>query len=237
MANVNFPTNSSQKVLNLSNSDIALADEGGYFVTTNPTTGTAIAMTTSVVDDAATASSTHAQFAPVMIVFNPLTADNQNAPSIYLRYLRMMLVQVPTSATSWRFSIRLDSTIRYASGGSELDPVNVNPSSSKASAARVFFGAIVPAALPTANARLVANGLVNSAIPVTLDQWLFTFGNSSPHMDQLNAGAGAKNITIACPPIVLPPGWSMSLGMWGAANAAAPSWEFEMGHVERIPGL
>lgn len=237
MSNVNFPTNSSQKVQNLWNSDMALADEGNYFVTTNPTTGTAIAMTTSVVDDAATGSSTHAQFAPVMIVYNRMTADNPNATSIYLRYLRMMLVQVPTSATSWRFSIRLDNVVRYSSGGSTLTPVNVNPTSSKVSAATVYFGAIVPSALPTAASRLVANGLVNSAIPVTLDQWLFSFGNSAPHMDQLNAGAGAKNVSIVCPPLMIPPGWSLSLGMWGASNAAAPSWEFEMGHVERVPGL
>ena len=237
MANVNFPTNSSQKVQNLWNGDYALADEGGFFVTTNPTTGTAIAMTTSVVDDAATASSTHAQFAPVMIVFNSNTADNQNAASIYLRYLRMQIVQVPTSATSWKFSMRLDNTIRYASGGSTLIPVNLNPSSSRTSAAaRVFFGAIVPAALPTAASRLVSNGQVNSAVPVTLDQWLFSFGNAAPHMDLISGGAGAKNVTIACPPIVIPPGWSLSLGMWGASNAAAPSWEFEMGHVERVPG-
>lgn len=237
MPNTQFPTNASQKVANLWNNDYTLADEGGYFIGTNPAVGTAIAATTSVVDDAATASSTHAQFAPTALWQNTEVPTNPNAVSIYLRYLRMFLVQVPTSATSWKFSLRLDSVLRFSSGGSAITPVNVNYSSSKAPKGQMFFGAIVPLALPSSNARLVANGLVNSVIPVTLDQWLFTFGNASPSMDQLNGGASAKNIVINVPPVIIPPGCSLSLDMWGTANAAAPSWEFECGWVERIPGL
>ncbi len=237
MANVNFPTNSSQKVQNLYNNNYALADEGGYFVTTNPVSGTAIAMTTSVVDDALTGSSTHAPFAPVSIIYNTQSPDNPNAVSIYLQYIKMVLSQVPTSATNWRYSFRLDNVVRYSSGGSTLTPVNINPSSSKVAAARVYFGAIVPTALPTAASRLVALGLIDSAIPVINDQWLFTFGGANPYMDQVNGGATAKNMTYNCPPIIIPPGWSLSLGMWGTSNAAAPSWEFEIAHVERVPGL
>lgn len=237
MANANFPTNSSQKVQNIWNNDMTLADEGGYFVTTNPVSGTAIATTTSVVDDALTASATHAPFAPVMIVYNTQTPDNPNALSLYMRYVKMIVVQVPTSATNWKYSWRLDNVSRYSSAGSTLTPVNVNPSSIKAAAGRVYFGAIVPTGLPTANSRLVALGTVDTAIPVAGDQWLFTFGDSSPSMDQLNGGTTAKNMTFSVPPMVIPPGWSLSLGMWGTSNAAAPSWEFEMGHVERLPGL
>jgi len=237
MANVNFPSNSSQKVQNLWNSDYALADEGGYYLSTNPVSGTAIAMTTSVVDDALTGSSTHAPFAPAAIIYNSQTADNPNALSIYLRYIKLLLVQVPTSATNWSYSMRLDNVVRYVSGGTQITPTNVNPSSSRTAAARVYFGALVPAALPTANSKLVALGRIDSAIPVINDQWVFTFGNSAIAMDQRSGGTVAKNMTFNCAPIIIPPGWSLSLGMWGTSNAAAPSWEFEIAHVERVPGL
>lgn len=237
MPNVNFPSNSSQKVQNLWNSDTALADEGGYFVGTNPTVGTPIAMTSSVVDDAATGSATHAQFAPAALWQNQDVPSNPNAVSIYLRYVKMFLSQVPTSATGWRYSLRLDTIARYSSGGSQIIPVNVNPASSKASKCAFYFGALVPLALPSAQARLVANGLIDTAIPVTGDQWLFTFGNAAPSMDQVNGGATAKNMVFNCPPVVIPPGCCLALDMWGASNAAAPSWEFEAGWVERIPGL
>lgn len=235
--NPNFATNSAQKVSNLWNSDYALADEGGFFVGTNPTVGTAIAMTTSVVDDAATASSTHAQFAPVALWTNQENAANPNAVSIYLRYLKMFISQVPTSATNWQASLRLDTIARYSSGGSLITPQNVNPASSKASKCQFAFGAIVPLALPSANARLLSNHKIDTAIPVAGDQWLFTFGNSAPAMDQLNGGATAKNMTYNCPPIVIPPGCCLALDMWGTSNAAAASWEFECGWVERVPGL
>lgn len=237
MPNVNFPSNSSQKVQNLWNSDVALADEGGYFVATNPTVGTAIATTTSVVDDAATGSATHAQFAPVALLQNTEVSTNLSAVSIYLRYLKMVVVQVPTSATNWKYSFRLDSIPRYSSAGSTIVPVNVNYSSSKASKTQFYFGAIVPLALPSSTARLVGHGTVDTAIPVAGDQWLFTFGNSAPSMDQLNGGTTAKNMVFNVPPIIIPPGCSLSLDMWGTSNAAAPSWEFECGWVERIPGL
>lgn len=235
--NPSFPSNSAQKVSNIWNNDYAVADEGNYYVSLNPTVGTAIAMTTSVVDDAATASSTHAQFAPVMQIVNGDVASNANARSIYPRYLRMSLAQVPTSATIWRYAMRLDSGSKYASGGSQITPVNVNPGSSNNPVARIYFGAIVPTSLPTSNSHLVASGFIDTTIPVTGDQWLFTFGNASPSMDQLNGGTVAKNMVFNCPPIIIPPNWTLQIEMWGTANAAAPSWEFEMGHIERIPGL
>jgi hypothetical protein len=238
MANVNFPTSSSQKVQSLFDiDDTPLADEGGFFVATNPTVGTAIAMTTSVVDDAATASSTHAQFAPAMLIYNPQNANNQNATSIYMRFLKLVVVQVPTSATAWKYSFRLDNVNRYSSGGSQITPVNPNTGSARANAtALVYFGAIVPTALPSASARLVDAGTMDTAIPVAGDQYLFKFGNSAM-TDQLNGGTTAKNQTINVPPIILAPGWCLALDMWGASNAAAASFEFTCGWVERNPGL
>ena len=223
MANVNYPTANSQKVVNVWNNDCGLSDEGGYFITTNPTVGTAIAMTTSVVDDAATASSTHAQFAPVALIYNGDSTANQNAVSIYMRYIRLTLSQVPTTASNWRYAMRLDNLNRYSSGGSTLTPVNVNSgAAAKSPRATVYFGAIVPTALPSASSRLVANGTINPVIPVINDQWLFTFGNSAPTMDQLQGGATAKNMVYNASPIIIAPNWCLSLEMWGTACAAAP---------------
>lgn len=235
-ANPNFPAAGSQKVSNLwGNSDTGACDEGAYFCTTNPTPGTVIATTTSVVDDAATASATHAQNVPVMHIVNNGTLNDPNAKTVYLRYLSMMLSQVPTSATTWRLAWRVGSVRRYTSGGSVLVPQNANAGSIAVSAATVYFGAVVTALDPLN--RLIYNGTVGSVIPVTLDVWNFTFGDASLPTNFLNGSASAKNVTIACPPIAVSPGCYAQLEMWGASNAAAPSWEFSMGHVERFAGL
>jgi hypothetical protein len=237
MPNPNFATASSQKTTFIWDDDTTLCDEGGYFIATNPTVGTGIAATICV-DDAATASSTHAQFAPTLLIYNQQSAQNPNAISLYLRYLKLICTVAPASATAWKYSLRMDNLNRYSSGGSVITPVNPNPGSVKTtSVALCYFGAIVPTALPSANARLVANGTLDTAIPVVGDQYLFHFGAPAISMDQLNGGTTAKNMTMLAPPVIIPAGWCLALDMWGASNAATPaSWEFEMGYAERSPG-
>lgn len=235
MPNANYPLASSQKVSSIWQTDHALADEGAFFVATNPTVGTGIATTTSVVDDAATASATHAQNVPVMYIANRNSATDPNSKSIYLRYLRMLVTAAPTSATFWNFAIRADNVARYTSGGSLITPVNINTGSSNTSGAQIYFGAVVTANLPSANSRLITTGAVQSTIPVVKDLWMFTFGDSSMPTNVLTASA-AKNITIPCGPIIIAPGWNIAIEMWGTSNAGAPAWEFELGYAERLSG-
>lgn len=230
MPNLNYPTAASQKVVSIWGEQQSLLDEGGLFGALSPTPGTAIAMTTSVVDDAATASSTHAQFAPAMIIANSALASDPSAVSIYPLYLKLLVAQVPTSATQWRYALRLDSVARYSSGGSQLTPVSPNPLSTQASKAQVYFGAIVPAALPSTVSRLVASGMVSAAIPTAADYHTWMFGPST----QTHAGSAPFIMTV--PAIAIPPGWSLSLELWGASNAAAASFEVELVFAERLPG-
>lgn len=235
-ANVNYPTANSQKTTSIwGGTDTAACDEGSYFVVTNPTPGTVIATTTSVVDDAATASATHAQNAPVMHLKNGYTATDPLGKTLYPKYLRMMLSQVPTSATTWRFAIRIGTVARYTSGGSVLSLINSSTNATNTSPSTCYFGAVLTA-LDPAN-KLVANGTVGSVIPVTLDTWTFTWGDATQPTNFLNGSASAKNVTIALAPMAIGPGGYMQFEMWGASNGAAPSWEFEMGVVERFAGL
>jgi hypothetical protein len=231
MSNPLFPQATSAKAAVLWPGDTTLSDEGGYFITTNPYPGTAIATTSSVVDDGASAASTHAQFAPAAIIYNSASVTDPNAPSIYLRYIKLIINLVPAAASSWKYALRLDNVNRYSSGGLTLTPVNVNPASPRGTKAQVYFGAIVPTGLPSANSKLVANGQVANAVPTSLDQWLFDATGGAG-----NTGGATSTVETRVAPIVIPPGWSLSLEMWGPGNSSAPSWEFEIAHVERISG-
>src|SRR2546427_13215865 len=99
-ANALYPTTTSAKQALTFSGDHTLSDEGSFFIATNATPGTAIATTTSVVDDA-TGATTHAQQKPVMYIANQWPVGATNSQNIYLRYLKMVISQVPTSATSW----------------------------------------------------------------------------------------------------------------------------------------
>lgn len=237
MANINpnFSNTYAQKVVNIWNSDHAAADEGSYFIATNPTTGTGIATTTSVVDDAATASATHAQNVPVMYIQNNAPISDPTSPTIYLKYLRMVVTAAPTSAAVWNMSIRSDNVSRYTSGGSLITPVNINTGSSRRSNALIYFGAVVTANLPSSYSRLLCNTQIQSTIPVVKDVWMITFGDQTMPTNVLTASA-AKNINVPCGPICVGPGTNIAIGMWGASNAGAPAWEFEFGYVERPSG-
>lgn len=241
-ANTNFSSSGSVKSAPIWTNQYALVDEGSLFTASSVlasatfAAGTGIATTTSVVDDAATASATHAQNVPVAFMQNTGQAGDPNAKSIYLQFLRMIVTAAPTSATAWNFLFRLDNTARYTSGGTSIVPQNVNPAFGNNTAMRMYFGAVVTALPGLATQRVVASGMVQSTIPVVKDNWLFTFGDTSMPTNVLTASA-AKNLTLPCGPVIIPPGWNCTLEMWGASNAGAPAWEFELGYAERFAGL
>lgn len=241
MSNVLFHTSGSQKVVGMWPSLHALADEGALYIlsTVNEqatkTAGTAIATTTSVVDDAATGATT-AQLRPILYLANTAPVTDSDAKSIYPLWMKFTVgAQAPTSATHWSYAMRGDFSPRYTSGGTRLNPVNVNLGSAQGSQALAYFGAVVTTA-PSGSQRVLGAGQVQSTIPVVKDEWLFTFGDITAPTNILTASA-AKKLTIPCGPIILAPGTNMTLEMWGTSNAAAPTFEFEMGYAERVTGL
>lgn len=232
--NTGYPASQSIKNSSIFLGDQGAADEGSYFMATSPTPGTAIATTSSVVDDAATQSSTHAQASPVMLIQNQNTAGS--GFNIYLRYLKMYIVQVPTSATIWSYALRVDPlSTKLTTAGTVITPVNVNSNSGTLSKAYINFGAITTV-IASAQSRLVGAGLVTGAIPVAQDQWIFTFGDGSRSSDSIGTQTLVKSLSVPCAPVIIAPGFFFTLEMWGASNGAAPSWVFELGYIERPSG-
>jgi hypothetical protein len=233
--NPGFTSATSQKVSLIYYGDTGACDEGSYYTATN-TPGTAIATTTSVVDDA-TGATTHAQQKPVMWVANSGQAGaGTAAPTIYLRYLKMNIVQVPTSASSWKYAMRLTPNIssKITTAGTLITPQQPNSNTSMGSRALIQFGAITATdSTLDLGQRLVAAGQVHGGLPVALDEWLFNFGGPAVGFDTNGTVTNVKRLSIPCPPIIIAPGWGWVLEMYGASNAAAPSWEFEMGWIER----
>lgn len=237
-SNLSNATTGSTKVSNVWNTDHALADEGCFFVATNTTVGTAIALTTSVVDDAATASSTHAQNVPYIYMQHKGSIGDLNTKSIYLRYIRLFSRvgdQAWSSATQALFSIRSDPTgDRRSTKGTALTVYNANTNFSNPSVADWTAGGNVTS-LPTGTGRIHTHGLIQSSIPLAGSTWLFTFGE--PGVSQNFGYASVINtLTIACPPVVIAPGWSMQFDLWATALAAAPTFELEIGYAERYVG-
>lgn len=238
-ANASIATNGSSKVNSIWNSDASLADEGSYFIATNPTVGTAIAMTTSVVDDALTASATHAPNVPYLYMQNRGTVGDVNAKSISLRYIKLFSRigdQAWTSATQALFSIRSSSSgDRRTTKGTALSIYNANTNFSQASAADFTAGGNV-CDLPGATGRIHTHGMIQSSIPLAGSTWLWLFGDIGA-ASNFGYASVINTLTMHCPPVVIAPGWSMQLDLWATALAAAPTFECEIGYAERWNGL
>jgi hypothetical protein len=235
MSNIAFPSALEQKVSNIFNGTQGLAAEGSLLIATSPTPGTGIAITTSVVDDAATASSTHGQFAPALLILNQNQATSSPiGKSIYPLYIKLVTTAIPTSATAWKGSFRLaNNSANYVSGGTQLVPQNLNTAFGNGTGAAVYFGAIVPAQVPGASGRLVGSDALSNVIPVIGETYYFTFGDVSLPTNTLVESTTARVVTLPHAAIAIAPGWSLQLDLWGASNAAAAAYEVELCYVER----
>jgi hypothetical protein len=236
-SNLNTYTNGSAKVGNIWNTDAGAADEGSFFIATNSVVGTAIAMTTSVVDDALTASATHAPNVPYLYMQNRGTLADPNGKTIFLRYIKLFSRigdQAWTSATQALFSVRSDGGgDRRTTRGTALTAYNANTNFSQGTAADFTAGGNVTS-LPGGTGRIHTHGLIQSSIPLAGSTWIFTFGDVVAN--NFGYASVINTLTMACPPVAIAPGWSMQLDLWATALAAAPTFEVEVGYVERFNG-
>lgn len=201
----------------------ALADEGSYFVATNPTPGTAIA--------GIAGTGAFADAESLLLIRNG--ASDADGTRVYLDFIELISAVAGTNGTNVRFVSKLDIGVdRYTSGGSAIVPVNPNSDSSAATVCTVKFGALVTTAA-SASARLVQNGLVRNVITVVGDRYLFDFGGDVQAPGHAIAGTAIADIVIPHVPVVLGPGDSFVFSIHAASQTVASEYEFNIGWYER----
>lgn len=206
----------------------AVAEQGNYFVASNPTPGTGIAMSQSITSFNEAAGAVGV----VLYLRNTETSAVNASKRIYPDYLMLRsITTAPTSATDWYMAGVLDYNPTLATGGSAITPVNVNGDSSLASIATMRFG-VLTTPVPSSR-RLLFNRLLRAQVPVVMDQYKIIFGGIEGGAS-IVTGAGAQNLIFNAPPIVIGPSQNLLLHMWGTAfGIASATWEFEMGWIEK----
>ena len=210
-----------------------LADEGSYYVCRSPTIGTGIATLA--------APTAYADGSPYIIVSN-----NNPSPSgktIYLDYIKLICTAAGTNGTNLWFATRIDSIMRYSSGGAGgngtgltailAGPYPTNTMAPANSSALIYAGALVAIA-GSAQAKTLVNGPLRTAIPVVNDQYFFNFGECDMALDGvLVSGTNVAQRTIPHPPVAIAPQHSFPLHLWLASQSVASSYEVEIGYLER----
>lgn len=202
-----------------------LADEGTYYVATNPTPGTAIVhVVLAAFDDTK----------PYLLIRNQDLVGSGLAKRIYLDYIKLLTNVVPASAVEWGYTGHLDYSpwaSRYTSGGSLITPVNTNGDVATPSMALIRAGAIT--AVAGQSSRLVARGRFRGVVPTIYDEFVVVFGAGEGGSGHAAAAAAGRVVTQS-PPIVVGPGQNFALNLFGVSNAATPAqFEFEIGYWER----
>lgn len=199
------------------------ADEGTYFLATNPTMGTGIA------GIAASASFDAAEH--LLHIRNTSTTKR-----VYLDFIDLVVTAAGAAGTTTGFTMTLDTgTTRYTSGGSSITPIQPNMDSGEAFEGTVKFGALVTTAA-SADVRPLGDFLVRTVIKVVGDSYRFTFGDSGANWECAGAsldGTTSAKVTIPCPPVILGENDQLLLSDWGASQTGASSYQFRIGLVQR----
>lgn len=197
-----------------------LADEGSYFVATNPTPGTGIA--------SLAAPTTYDDTKPFITVQYTTTSGRR----LFLDFLKLQCTAAGTGGTALNAVIVVDNAAsRWTSGGSAITPVNPNMDDSTKSEAVINVGALVAAA--AANKRIVWVDTLRPVIPVVGDTYLIEFGGN-PAMNSLAvAGTAIANVAKKAPPVILGNGQNAAINLWLPSQSAASSYEFVLGFHER----
>lgn len=222
-----------QQILALVPTTHALADEGSYFVATNPVPSTVLAYGSAGTQVA------FSDTVPFMQVKNQAQQGDPGARRTFLQYLRIIQIggTAPATTTSVQVAVKVDSRDRTASAGTPAThtPVNVNMDDQRTSSTQVivFTGAVatIPAAGPSA--RLVGRAQLKGGPTLLLDEYNVAFGTVDP------SSQGGYLTTVASyisrlPPVVLGPQQTATIHLWLPGGATNPfSYEYELGFFER----
>lgn len=227
--NAAFPSSQSSKVLSVFKPDVVAADEGSYYIAQSVVAG--------VANTASTDTLAKTQLNPNIIIRNLWPASGVVASmNIYLRYFKITVVTIPTGPASWNYAYWQDDlTNKLTTAATVLTPYNVNTASGTLSKAYISVGANTTLT-GGVNNRQTGAGQIVGAIPVALDQWLFTFGDTMSQGAEIGTTTLVSSRTVACAPQIIAPGWSFIMGTYAASYTTASAYAWEIGYIERPQG-
>lgn len=201
-----------------------VADSGSYFTANNAATGVATAAAPTAYSDTA----------PFCVITNT-TAAGTGSKSIYLDFLRFYETAAGTGGVAMLLKMQLDSTV--ATGGTLLVPKSVNSNDGAASVAAIR---LLPTGIAaTGFARvLVGNhfAIPTQTTPLAVNtEVALKFGGvdgfGTSYTGAATAAVYSKSV-YNYPPIVIGPGYALSVQHLITTQSAASSWAFEFGWVE-----
>jgi hypothetical protein len=163
------------------------------------------------------------------------TAPGAPGPSIYLDWIRAYETVAGTGGVSCFLKAQLDNTV--ATGGTVLTGVSPNSTAAQASVAAVRVQPTGIAA--SGNVRVViGNQMVvqTQTTPIAVNTEFILFMGSADLGSFSEHGVAVVALSarsaFSWPPIVIGPGYSLSIQMLIVTQSAASTWAWELGWIE-----
>ena len=180
---------------------------------------------------------------PALIIENTASPGGVN---IMLDYVRIDATAIAAAAVDWQYAWKLDNIRnKWASAGSTVTPQNGSMGSTSGSAASVHFGALVVATAQqsSTNARTIGSEFITptGTAPVQIigDMVDFRFGNLEAPLPTVrsNVASNGAHTFAACRsiglgPVILTPGTTATLFLWGTTGGSAASYTLQGGWYE-----
>jgi len=203
------------------------SEEGSLIVATSATISTGLV--------GVTAQTAFNDTGPALYIYNAENPANPAAKSLYLGYLKMLASAAATTATSQHYAGILEPGLRTIATDNFANLTQVNPNGNAAvpvtPIVKFQSNATVSAiSASTAAKRIVCRGGLGG-LNIIGDELIVVFGRGdiAPHagLTAAQAAATSKRVSNA-PPVIIGPGQTFTLPLWGLAQSAAYSPEVEL---------
>lgn len=194
-----------------------VADEGSYFIATNPTVGTAIVGIAAAdgYDDAEA----------LIYIENTEAAGGKR---VYLDFIELTATAAGTNGTNFGYAMDVATAATYASGATAITPVNASRDNTATAPVTMYFGAVVTTTGTTE--KVMSAGRLRTVIKVIGDQYLFTFaGGRLPMASTIMEGTAQASIHRSCPPVVIPPKHAFCFREISASQTVGAQYLFNIG--------
>ena len=192
---------------------------------------------------AVTSLVTLTEASPFLIIENTAAGTG---PNITLDYVRIQATAIAAAGTDWAYAWKLDNVRnKWASAGTTMTPQNVNAGAANSSAGTVHGGALVVATAQqsSSNAKLIGAEFLapvgTAPVQIIGDLVDFRFGGNEAALPTVisnvasnGAHTFASGHVVPLPPVVLSPGTTATLFLWGTLEASAPSYTVHGGWYE-----
>lgn len=202
------------------------AAEGAYILATNPTIGTGLTWVA--------AQTAFSDTAPNFYIFN-----TDSTRSLWLRRLKLQTSAVGTGAVSWRYAVIVDTVARAIGTDNTLaiTPVCPNSGSSIVTTPVVKAQNSTSVSVITARsaaARVAAIGTLGG-LNIAGSEFEVAFGctDAGGFSGVADAAGQPSRKVTQSPPVVIGPGHSCVIHIWGPSSSASINPEFELCMIAR----